>query len=322
MKSPIFLFSLPRSGSTLLQKVLMSNSDISSISEPWLMLPLSYMHKNKGLLTEYSHTVSYFALKDFIANLPNKEDDYYGAMHTFVNTLYEKQCLHNEKYFLDKTPRYYNIIPEIYKVFPDAKFIFLFRNPLHVMSSIVQTWCGGTFKNLYEYDRDLHYGPEALSRGYKLLKDKSYAIQYEEFVLNPEKCIQEVCDYLEIDFDKGMISNFSVQDTKGKMGDPTGIKEYKNIKASSLDKWKEVFNTPFRKKVIYKYIHSIDAEALAIQGYNKELILKEIKNLNIVFKLSVVDIAHYLYSITIRYSKANIFFGKFTKKWARRLFLS
>ena len=41
MKSPIFLFSLPRSGSTLLQRVLMSHKDIASVAEPWLMLPFT-----------------------------------------------------------------------------------------------------------------------------------------------------------------------------------------------------------------------------------------------------------------------------------------
>ena len=161
MKAPIFIFSLPRSGSTLLQRVLMSHSQIASVAEPWLMLPFCYAHKKKGVLAEYSHSVSTDAFADFINNLPNGENDYFEALNEFACTLYQKQCMNNETYFLDKTPRYYFIVPEILEIFPDAKFIFLFRNPLHVMSSIIQTWCDGNLRKLYSYERDLNLGPKA-----------------------------------------------------------------------------------------------------------------------------------------------------------------
>ncbi len=79
-----------------------------------------------------------------------------------------------ETYFLDKTPRYYLIIPEIAQIFPDAKFIFLFRNPLQVISSVMKTWCKGTLNGLHRYNNDLINGPQLLSEGYEILKDKSY----------------------------------------------------------------------------------------------------------------------------------------------------
>ena len=326
MKSPIFLFSLPRSGSTLLQRVLMSHIDVASVAEPWLMLPFSYAYKREGVLTEYAHSVSYAAFEDFIGNLPNKEDDYYDALSIFANTLYEKQCSHNEKYFLDKTPRYYYIIPEIAKIFPDAKFIFLFRNPVHVMSSMMQTWSNGRFKKMYNYERDLYYGPQALSDGYELLKNKSFAIKYEDFVQNPYKYTKEICDYLEIDFDENMLINFASQNTKGRMGDPTGVKEYKSVDTKSLEKWKNTFNTNFRKKYIKKYIKLLDEKILEIQGYNKQKILNEIDNISPKNKLTImqdiVDVIDIYYSNLVRLIKPNIWFGKQTKKWARKRYLS
>ena len=54
MQAPIFVFSLPRSGSTLLQRVLMSHNDISSVAEPWILLPQIYSLKKEGTLSEYS----------------------------------------------------------------------------------------------------------------------------------------------------------------------------------------------------------------------------------------------------------------------------
>ena len=322
MKSPVFLFSLPRSGSTLLQRVLMTHKDIASVAEPWLMLPFSYAYKKEGVIAEYSHRTSYIAMNDFINNLPNKEDDYFEALGTFSNTLYEKQCPNNEDYFLDKTPRYYNIIPEIAKAFPDAKFIFLFRNPVHIMSSIINTWSNGGLKKLYSFERDLNYGPKALSIGYELLKDKAYSLRYEEYVTNPEKYTKEICDYLDLKFDKQMLNSFSSQNTTGEMGDPTGIKEYKNVSANSLGKWKNTFDTSFRKNMIYKYIESIDHEVLNIQGYNKSDILSEIDTLDIKNSKFIQDRVDKLFSNLVIIFKPNIWFGKYTKTWARNRYIS
>ncbi len=319
---PLFIFSLPRSGSTLLQRILMSHKDIASIAEPWLLLPFSYSFKKEGILTEYGHIRSYKALEDFIRNLPNKEDDYFKALGVFANTLYEKQCRNNEIYFLDKTPEYYLIIPEIVKIFPNAKFIFLFRNPIHVMSSIIQTWSKGTLKKLYGYNMDLKYGPQALSEGYNLLKDKSYAISYEDFVTEPQKYTDEICNYLEVEFDENMLNSFSRQETKGNMGDPTGIKEYKSISTKSLEKWKTTFNTTFRKKLVFDYVNSIDDSIFAVQGYDKKEILDEIENLQVTIRGSLKDRLDMQYSLLVRILKLNIWFGEGTKNWAIGKYLS
>ena len=37
---PIFIFSAPRSGSTLLQRVLAAHTQVATASEPWILLPL------------------------------------------------------------------------------------------------------------------------------------------------------------------------------------------------------------------------------------------------------------------------------------------
>jgi hypothetical protein len=322
MKSPIFLFSLPRSGSTLLQRVLMSHYQVASVAEPWMMLPFSYAYKPNGVLTEYSHNVSFSAIEDFIDNLPNKENDYYEALGDFASTLYRKQCKNNELYFLDKTPRYYLIIPEILQAFPDAKFIFLFRNPIHVMSSMMQTWSNGTFRKMYAYERDLNLGPKALSEGYELLGDKALAIQYEQFVSNPAMYVEKICQYLDIEFDVQMLEAFSSQDTKGRMGDPTGVHDYKSVSTESLDKWKLTFATKYRKKIALNYLKSIEDSVLLAQGYNKTELIEEIEDIPAKQSKFLSDRVDVLYSVLVRYFKLNIFFGKAMNKWTRGRYLS
>ncbi|WP_321324713.1 sulfotransferase [Thiomicrorhabdus sp.] len=324
MKSPIFLFSLPRSGSTLLQRVLMSHSEIASVAEPWIMLPFSYAYKPNGVLTEYSHNVSFSAIEDFIDNLPNKEGDYYEAVGEFASTLYRKQCKNNELYFLDKTPRYYLIIPEILKVFPDAKFIFLFRNPIHVMSSMMQTWSNGGFNKMYAYDTDLNEGPKLLSEGYQVLGGNAFGIQYEKFVEDPTFYTSEICKYLDLSFEEEMLKDFSIQNTGGRMGDPTGVKVYNTVSKDSLQKWKITFSTRLRRKIAFDYLSSIDESVLKIQGYTKLELLDEVEKINIKckLKLSIVDGIHLLYLFLVRKLKANIFFAKKLKSWTRTKYLS
>ena len=191
METPIFIFSLPRSGSTLLQRVLMSSPQICSVSEPWVLLPQIYILRKEGTLSDYSSYTAHKGNMDFINNLPNKEEDYFDSLRQFMLDLYSKQCQNNEQYFLDKTPRYYLIIDEIVKLFPKAKFIFLFRNPIHVFASIINTWGKGRFRKQYANYNDIVDGTKMLSQGYSKYKGISISIKYEDFILNPLEELEE-----------------------------------------------------------------------------------------------------------------------------------
>lgn len=136
MKAPIFLFSMPRAGSTLMQRLLLANASIGGTAEPWLLLPFIYALKKHGIVSEYSHKICQEAINEFITLLPNGEQAYNDELRKFISGLYRAQLHDEEIYFLDKTPRYYLIIPEIARVFPDAKFIFLFRHPLQILASL------------------------------------------------------------------------------------------------------------------------------------------------------------------------------------------
>ncbi len=322
MEAPVFIFSLPRSGSTLLQKILMTHSGIASIAEPWFLLPFVYSYRKQGILSEYSHVVSSKAVEDFINNLPGKEDDYLRELGKFAFSLYEKLCRQGEKYFLDKTPRYYNIIPEIARMFPGAKFIFLFRSPVQVMASVFNTWCGGRLYCYYNYQRDLVYGFKALSDGYRMLQDKAFALRYEDLVKEPDTLVRDICRYLEIDFEPDMLNSFYRQDTKGRMGDPDGVKRYKSITPETLEKWKKFFSTSYRKRFLIKYISLLDEQDFKVQGYDKQAVLDEVKALKVRPSLALRDRADLLYSEIVRIFKPNIWFSKKIKHWASREFLS
>jgi hypothetical protein len=276
--TPIFLFSLPRSGSTLMLKVLSAHEKIASVSEPYLMLPLCYAHRKGGVAAEYSHTITSNGIRNIISNMPNKEEDYFSFMGEFTSRVYASLCHNNETYFLDKTPFYFYAISDIAKVHPDAKFIFLFRNPVQIFASMMTTFNNNRFFKNYRRHNQLELGPGLLAEGYQLLKDKSCMVRYEDFVVNPREQLQKILSYLALDFNEDMLTQYINQDLKGGMGDPTGVKTYSSIIPKSLNKWKSVFNTMSRKKILLNYIYKIPENFFTVSGYNREQIIGEIKS--------------------------------------------
>ena len=51
----------------------------------------------------------------------------------------------DKRYFLDQTPQYHLIIPELLRVFPAASYVILFRNPLAVLVSMIAAWVPDDF---------------------------------------------------------------------------------------------------------------------------------------------------------------------------------
>jgi len=311
---PVFIFSLPRSGSTLLQRILASHTEICSTSEPWILLPFIYARKKEGLLSEYSHHDGYTAFNEFVGKLPGGDKDYNLLFQQFINGLYDKQCLNNETYFVDKTPRYYLIIPEIIEIFPDAKFIFLFRNPAHVFASIISTFGNNRLNRLHGNLIDIQVGPKALAAGYQLIEEQSYKLRYEDLVTEPDRYVNEVFDYLEINHETGVFDRFNKTRLGGSMGDPTGTEKYVSISTESLLTWKNVINSSVRKWFMIKLLDSIDAETYAIHGYSKLRVIEEVTTLR-VGSLGIKDMLDLARQKLVPLLNLNLYFsshGKWT----------
>lgn len=280
MVQPLFIFSLPRSGSTLLQRLLMSHDKISSVSEPWLLLPLLHMLKRGGCYAEYNHYGASVAIKDFVSNLPRGKDDYLEGLRNFATLLYEKVSPPGTEYFIDKTPRYYLIIPEIVALFPNAKFIFLFRNPLDVYASIANTFGKGTLR-IHNYHLDLYKGPQLLAEGYNNCGGRSIRVQYEELVKDVDGQIHDICNYLGIKTQKR--ENIDLRDSNakliGRMGDRVGTKKYRTVTDKSVGRWAATFNTTFRKRLVKFYLNYLGKDTLNTFGFDMEELLFESKQL-------------------------------------------
>jgi len=319
--SPVFIFSLPRSGSTLLQKIIASSDEVSTSSEPWVLLPLLYAQKEAGTLSEYSHTKAVQALNDVKQSLIANNNNYNEILVEFILSLYKGLSDKGSKYFLDKTPRYYLIIQEISNIFPNAKFIFLFRNPLAQFASKMNTH-NGRFKTLYSAIVDIGKGPNLLVSGYKQLQEKSIKINYNELVNDSKLVITRIENYLNIKIDESVLNNLSEIEIKGVMGDPTLMSNASNkISSESLNKWKKTFKTPIRRMVAIKYLYGINDNYFNTLGVSRDEIISELKTIKIKYSFSIKDCYDLIYCyLNLRFKPGLIFSNKY--KWTKYIRLS
>jgi hypothetical protein len=265
--SPIFILSLPRSGSTLTQKILASHPQIASAAEPWLLLPFVYALRSEGIYTEYAQGSGSHAIREFVRELPAGVADYHCAIRDMALRLYTDSAGDNKTYFLDKTPRYHLIINEMMEIFPDAKFILLWRNPLAVAASMLRTWGKDGRWNLHRYKIDAYQGIENLVEAAALHADRMLQVRYEDMVSEPATAWRAIFSHLRLEFDPRVLEEYTSVQFAGSMVGPAGIKEFKEISTESIDDWTNAFRSPLRRMWARRYLEWIGEERLRVMGY-------------------------------------------------------
>lgn len=265
----IFIISQPRAGSTLLQRVIANHPDVGTLSEPWIMLHPIYGLRRTGIETEYVFSRSRIALDDFLTQLPNREDTYICAIREMACVLYNEACdFLGKPRFLDKTPTYYLIIPELYKVFPKASFIILLRNPLAVLNSILNTWVKGDWTKLGNHYQNLLVAPEKLLEGIQVVGDSGVVIHYESFVQNPKSVTQKICNHIGIRFNENMLHYGHTTSHSRHMGDPTGVNQFDRPVTDSLNKWIEMGQNKQTRMLAQDYLKALDHDTVSSMGYD------------------------------------------------------
>ncbi len=271
---PIFLFSVSRSGSTLVQRVIAAHDGVSTVSEPWLLLPHAYSFRRTGIDAEYLHPVMVDAIEDFCNELPGGVEEYRRELHDYILRLYEKAAASGARYFLDKSP-YQLAVDEVISLFPEAKFVFLWRNPLSIVASIMSTWDHAKWKPTL-FGGELFSGIPRLLAAYEANRKRACSVRFEDLVSGDAQHWERVMSYLEIDYDADALESFSEVKLNGRMGDPTGVKQYTALSTEPMEKWKGALANPLRREWCRRYLRFLGNERLALMGYDGESILAEL----------------------------------------------
>lgn len=263
----IFFVSQPRSGSTLIQKIITNNKHVQSSSEPWLLLPFVGIIKPELVHALYNQNYAYNAINEFSNRVGA---DIMAEMKGLIIRLYNKYFTDDDcTYFLDKTPRYYEILPEIFELFPKAKFIILKRNPIDVLKSMVRSWNLDTFEKLSVVSRDIIVAPKRIHEFIKghSQSDNVWGIKYEDFIQNPIKQATEIFEWLNISVNPDDIPNFRKNEKiEGIYGDKGNAK---NLDKIEKIKYNETlfFQGEKIENFLNGYYHYLTEEFLNEYGY-------------------------------------------------------
>lgn len=265
--TPAFLLSLPRSGSTLLQRLLGSHSQIATAPEPWLLLPLLYATRTDGVYAEYGHRTAATAINEFAQRLPNGHQDYSAHVAQLASALYDDASPAGTRYFLDKTPRYNLVAADVAALFPDAPLIVLWRNPLAVVASIMDTWVGGRWMP-YLHKQDLFTGLERLIAACQRDPQRFVRLRYEDLVSDPERELGRVLAHMDLPYEEGLLSSFTALDLTASVGDSAGVTRYRAVSSASLERWRLSLGSTVRKHWCLRWLRWIGPERLAFMGYD------------------------------------------------------
>jgi hypothetical protein len=247
--------------------VLASYPEVATVSEPWPLIPLLYTLRKGGVAAEYTHPLAVEAIEDFCRQLPDGVDDYRAELRRFVLRLYTKAAHDGDvRYFLDKTPPYFFVVDEILDLFPDARCIVLWRNPLMVLASLIDL-DGGVWDPA-RYRENLFGGLARLTRAAERHPERLCAVRYEDLVTQDYAPWRRIADHLGLEFDPGSLTRFADLRLKGRMGDSSGVERYSALSTEPLHKWRRRINNPLRKAWADRWLRWLGRERLAVMGYD------------------------------------------------------
>jgi hypothetical protein len=195
---PIFIVGLPRAGSTLIEQIIASHSQVDGTME----LPhiLALVHRLNGRRRIRDDGRYPKVLQELAPDQLQKfGDDYLSDIE-----VYRKGA----PFFTDKMPNNFRHIGLIHLILPNAKIIDARREPM--------ACCFGAFKQLFAEGQAFTYGLEEIGRYYRgyvelmdhwdeVLPGKILRVQHEDVVADLETQVRRILKYCGLPFEQSCL---------------------------------------------------------------------------------------------------------------------
>jgi hypothetical protein len=207
---PLFVLSVPRSGSTLLYALLNQHSKISLLYEadlPTMQLYLFPRLHNGGWRERWEfwnqapsrHRIA-------IESMPARVSNVWEA----TRIVYEDVARHKKATIWgEKTPHWYYRALRTAEKFPDASFIFLWRDMQDVMGSIARAAVTERLFRKEGFANRALVGNERLKDACDALKSRGrrvHEVDYEDLASDPSASMERICKFLELPFEPQIAS--------------------------------------------------------------------------------------------------------------------
>ena len=204
----LFVIGSPRSGSTLLARMIGSHSLVYGRPEPHLLTPLAHLgYFAKVEKAPYDAVLAAEAVREFVADLPGGEQDYVDACRAYTDTLYHRMLATRpeKKLLLDKTPAYALILDFVARIYPNARYVVLTRHPLAVFSSYAESFFNGDYHAAHAYNPLLERYVPAIAAFLRRRPAPIYHVVYEQLVREPERFLREIFAFLGVPHEPGAV---------------------------------------------------------------------------------------------------------------------
>lgn len=254
-KNLIFVLSTPRAGSTLLGTLLGNHSRTLCPSEPWLLLAMNAVRDPKSAVISASDHEQARAAMSQLVDEPAFDASVRASVATIYNTLLSAA---GREIFVDKTPRYFHVLPQLDRWFPDAKKVWIRRNPLDTIASCKQTWeltideILGQPVTPYSFDATISFA--MLADYFAAASPNKFVVDYEDLAADPEPNMRTICEFAGLSFEPGMVEygqneNQMKMHAQNTMGDKK-ILEHKRPHRDSVGRWKKLLSPEEVKKIL------------------------------------------------------------------------
>jgi tetratricopeptide (TPR) repeat protein len=222
--APVFLVGFPRSGTTLLDTILLGHPQTFVLEEAPLLSRVAQRAGDPAALGALDGAqlnalrAAYFAGLDALPGAA-------GASHV-----------------IDKSPLHLTLAAFIHRVFPDAKFIFALRHPCDVVLScfMQNLWVNDVGVNFLDvrdaavlYDRVMGYW----TRCRELLPLAVHTLRYEALVADTEGEVRALLAFLGLPWDDAVLDNRRTALERGHIGTPSYSQVTEGIYTRSAGRW-------------------------------------------------------------------------------------
>lgn len=222
--APIFLVGFPRSGTTLLDTLLMGHPDVEVMEER----PVVYRVERE------------FGGFEKMAELD--ADQLRQAQRRYFEIAGEYADVERGAVLVDKSPLLLNRVPTIHRLFPGARFILALRHPADVLFSCFSSnfRLNSAMANFLRLDTAAEYYDLAFSMWEKscaLLPVQVHRIVYERLVEDPETELRRLSDELGLSWRQEMLDHTKTAARRGVITTASYAQVTEPIYQRSVGRW-------------------------------------------------------------------------------------
>ena len=195
-KTPIFIVGLPRTGTTLTERIIASHSTVKSIGETEFIQML--LRRESKVSSQEMMTPEMIAA---VADI-----DVSVIRDRYIEQV--RYRLGDEPYFVDKLPFNILYLGFIARAWPDQPIVLLNRSPMDACFSMYKQVFTWAYKFSYNLDTlaDYFIAYDRLRRHWRnVLGDQLVEVNYEDLVTDQEGQTRRLLDRLGLDFEQACL---------------------------------------------------------------------------------------------------------------------